>query len=247
MRWEDWERFYRRIVSEMGFSIEADRKAAFLLESLLKENGNYIQPRDIPIGKKAYVFGAGPSLEEVLPRRSFDDGTKIVADGATSALLEFGLIPDVIVTDLDGRFEDILRANSLGAVVAVHAHGDNMERLGDALPQLSRVLGTCQTEPLDIVHNFGGFTDGDRAAFLAEALGAEEIILIGFDFGEIVGRWSKPFLKAHAPIWESKRKKFEFARELLKWLEENGNAKIKWLRMENANGKSRRIKGSGVF
>lgn len=229
MKWKEWEGFYLRIIREMGFNAEKDRKAAFLLERLLKKNGNYIQPRDIPMEKKAYIFGAGPSLEDVLPRHSFEDGTKIAADGATSALLEFGIIPDVIVTDLDGRFEDILRANSLGAAVAVHAHGDNMEKLRECVPQFSRVLGTCQTEPLDIVHNFGGFTDGDRGAFLAEALGAEEIILIGFDFGEIVGRWSKPFLKAHTPVWESKRKKFEFARELLKWLEENGNAKIKWL------------------
>ncbi|MDK2854483.1 MAG: 2-amino-4-hydroxy-6-hydroxymethyldihydropteridine diphosphokinase [Thermococcaceae archaeon] len=171
------------------------------------------------------VFGAGPGLENILGKEKFG-GTLIAADGATSALLEQDIVPDVIVTDLDGRFEDIKRANELGAYVAVHAHGDNMDKLRAHVPALKNVLGTCQTEPLDIVHNFGGFTDGDRAVFLAEELGAREIILVGFDFGEIVGKWSKPYLKEHTPIWETKKKKFEIAQMLLDWLKKNGRARI---------------------
>ena len=79
---------------------------------------------------------------------------------------------------------------------------------------------------MDIVYNFGGFTDGDRAVFLAEELGAKKIFLIGFDFGEIVGKWSKPYLKEHASIWESKKKKFKIAQMLLEWLKKNGKAEI---------------------
>ncbi len=102
-----------------------------------------------------------------------------------------------------------------------------MKKISVYVPMFSRILGTCQTEPpLDVVYNFGGFTDGDRAAFLAEELGAREITLVGFDFGTVVGRWSKPRLKEHSPVWESKRKKFEFAKELLDWLEKNGRARI---------------------
>jgi len=232
MDWETWRPFYHRIVREMGFSIEEDRKASFVLRELLLENGNYIRPGDLRalITERVYVFGAGPSVGESLKRYSFGEGTLISADGATSALLEFGMVPDIIVTDLDGSFDDIKKANGMGAFVAVHAHGDNISRLRRYVPELKNVLGTCQTEPLDIVHNFGGFTDGDRAAFLAEELGAKEITLIGFDFGEIVGRWSKPHLKGHVPVWDSKRKKFEFARELLRWLEKNGRAEIRWIR-----------------
>ncbi|WP_461865344.1 6-hydroxymethylpterin diphosphokinase MptE-like protein [Thermococcus sp.] len=240
MRWAEWAEFYKKIVREMGFSIEEDRKASFVLRALLMERGNYIQPKSLRsiIRKEAYVFGAGPSLERILPEYTFEDGTKIAADGATSALLEFGITPDIIVTDLDGRFQDIVKANRRGAFVVVHAHGDNVEAIKKYAPQLKRVLGTCQTEPLDIVHNFGGFTDGDRAVFLAEALGAREITLIGFDFGEMVGRWSKPYLKEHVPVWESKRKKFEFAQELLKWLEKNGKAKIHWIRKLEPHNKT---------
>jgi uncharacterized Rossmann fold enzyme len=45
-----------------------------------------------------------------------------------------------------------------------------------------RTLGTTQAEPFEGIHNFGGFTDGDRAAYLADHLGATEIRTVGFDF-----------------------------------------------------------------
>ena len=228
MDWEHWKPFYLRIVREMGYSVEKDRKSAELLRALLLESDDYILKEELSavIGKKVYVFGAGPSLEKALKEFDFSDGTLIAADGATSALLEKGIVPDVIVTDLDGRVPDLKIANEGGAFMVVHAHGDNVDKLTAYVQLFSRILGTCQTEPLDIVYNFGGFTDGDRAAFLAEALGAREITLVGFDFGETVGKWSKPSLREHSPVWESKRKKFAFARELLDWLEKNGRARL---------------------
>ena len=231
MRWEDWKPFYLRIVSEMGYSIDEDRKSAELLRSLLLEGDEYLLREELEavIGRKVYVFGAGPSLERALSEFDFSDGTLIAADGATTALLDFDIVPDVIVTDLDGRISDVKLANDKGSFLVVHAHGDNKDKLVSYAPFLSRILGTCQTEPLDIVYNFGGFTDGDRAVFLAEELGTREIVLVGFDFGETVGKWSKPSLKEHSPVWETKRKKFEFARELLAWLEKNGRARIEYL------------------
>ncbi len=233
MLWEEWEPFYTRIVREMDYSVEEDRRAAYILRALLLEGDEYLLKDELApvVGRKTYVFGAGPSLEKVLGEFDFSDRTLIAADGATSALLDAGLLPDIIVTDLDGRVPDLKIANDRGSFMVVHAHGDNVDRMTTYVPLFSRILGTCQTEPLDIVYNFGGFTDGDRAAFLAEALGAREIVLVGFDFGEIVGRWSKPSLREHSPVWESKRKKFVFARELLEWLEKNGRARIEYLRL----------------
>ncbi|NJE77084.1 6-hydroxymethylpterin diphosphokinase MptE-like protein [Thermococcus sp. ES12] len=235
MEWEEWKPFYLRVVREMGYSVEDDRKAAELLRALLLEGDEYILRDELAtiIEKRVYVFGCGPSLEKALGKFDFSDGTLIAADGATSALIENGLIPDIIVTDLDGRIPDLRIANDRGAFMVIHAHGDNVDRLSSYVPLFSRVLGTTQTEPLDIVYNFGGFTDGDRAAFLAEELGAREIILVGFDFGDTVGRWSKPGLREHAPIWESKRKKFEFAKELLEWLEKNGRAKVEYVHLDS--------------
>jgi len=229
MKWEEWEPFYRRIVKEMSYSVEDDRKASRILQALLLEGDDYILREELEavVGRRVYVFGAGPSLGRALTEYDFSNGTLIAADGATSAFLDAGLVPDIIVTDLDGRVPDLKIANDKGAFMVIHAHGDNIDKLTVYVPLFSRILGTCQTEPLDIVYNFGGFTDGDRAAFLAEALGAREIILVGFDFGETVGKWSKPSLKEHSPVWESKRKKFEFAMELLRWLGENGEATIR--------------------
>ncbi|AFK22429.1 hypothetical protein Py04_0837 [Pyrococcus sp. ST04] len=213
----------------MGYSVEEDRKAAELLRDILIENDNYIIKEELAsiIMKRVYVFGAGPNLEEALERYEFSDGTKIAADGATTALLERGIIPDIVVTDLDGRIRDLIRASGR-SVMVVHAHGDNMDKL-PLVTNFPVVLGTCQTEPLDIVYNFGGFTDGDRAAFLAEELGAREIILVGFDFSDMVGKWSKPWLRDHTTAWEEKRKKLEFAKELLQWLKSHGKAKLTFL------------------
>ncbi|WP_048055986.1 6-hydroxymethylpterin diphosphokinase MptE-like protein [Pyrococcus sp. ST04] len=229
MKWEEWKPFYERIVQVMGYSVEEDRKAAELLRDILIENDNYIIKEELAsiIMKRVYVFGAGPNLEEALERYEFSDGTKIAADGATTALLERGIIPDIVVTDLDGRIRDLIRASGR-SVMVVHAHGDNMDKL-PLVTNFPVVLGTCQTEPLDIVYNFGGFTDGDRAAFLAEELGAREIILVGFDFSDMVGKWSKPWLRDHTTAWEEKRKKLEFAKELLQWLKSHGKAKLTFL------------------
>ncbi|HII60256.1 6-hydroxymethylpterin diphosphokinase MptE-like protein [Pyrococcus horikoshii] len=226
MKWEEWKPFYERIVRVMGYSMEDDEKAAEVLRSILIENDNYIIKEEINsiIMERVYIFGAGPNLEDEIRGRDFSDGTKIAADGATSALLKNGIIPDIVVTDLDGRIRDLLEA-SKKAVMVVHAHGDNIDKL-PIVTNFPLVLGTCQTKPLDIIYNFGGFTDGDRAAFLAEELGAKEIILLGFDFSGKVGKWSKPWLTKHVEAWEEKRKKLEFARELIKWLAKNGKAKI---------------------
>ncbi|CAB49908.1 6-hydroxymethylpterin diphosphokinase MptE-like protein [Pyrococcus abyssi] len=226
MKWEEWKPFYERIVKEMGYSVEEDEKAAEILRAILIENDNYIIKEELNsvIMEKVYVFGAGPNLEEEIKGREFSDGTKIAADGATSALLKNGIIPDIVVTDLDGRIRDLLEA-SKRSIMVVHAHGDNIDKL-PLVVEFPVVLGTCQTKPLDIVYNFGGFTDGDRAVFLAEELGAKEIFLIGFDFSGRVGKWSKPWLKDHVEAWEVKRKKLMFAKELIEWLAKNGKARI---------------------
>jgi uncharacterized Rossmann fold enzyme len=65
-----------------------------------------------------------------------------------------------------------------------------------------------------MVHNFGGFTDGDRAVFLASALRARMIILAGMDLGSLVGQFSK----VAAFSRDMKLKKLRICRDLLEWL-----------------------------
>ncbi|MEI8330812.1 MAG: 6-hydroxymethylpterin diphosphokinase MptE-like protein [Methanomicrobiales archaeon] len=130
-------------------------------------------------------------------------GVVFAADAASDALDTHGIYPDAVFTDLDGASDRLLELNKEGTIVVVHAHGDNMALLKHWVPQFTGpVVGTTQSTPLSRVHNFGGFSDGDRAVFTAEELGAAEITLIGFDLDD----------KAVDP---EKRGKLIWARKLL--------------------------------
>ena len=94
-------------------------------------------------------------------------------------------MPHIIVTDLDGGIEDQIHCLSRGTIMLVHGHGDNMKTISNIGPRLfGSVLGTTQVDPTEGggLDNFGGFTDGDRAAFTAQHFGARSIILLGFNF-----------------------------------------------------------------
>lgn len=133
-------------------------------------------------GHRAVVCGNAPTLDKELDELQKRDAVLLAADGATEVLLGRNIVPDIVVTDLDGPFPAILKANGLGSIMVVHAHGDNLDALNRYVPQLERVMGTVQCRPPPGLYNFGGFTDGDRCVFLAKELGAASIKLVGFDF-----------------------------------------------------------------
>jgi uncharacterized Rossmann fold enzyme len=145
--------------------------------------GDRIEPSSLRAtfkGREAVVAGNAPTLEEDLGGVSHP---LIAADEATSVLRKAGIAPDLIVTDLDGNVEDQIAANADGAVAVIHAHGDNIPLIEKWVPRFTgRVIATTQSRPFGRVYNFGGFTDGDRAAFLADHLGATSLLLLGFDF-----------------------------------------------------------------
>lgn len=228
MNLDVWFFWYKLILEEFGFKREDDEKSAKILNEILEYTSG-LSPDKIHIKKNVIVLGAGPSLKKnIIEIKDFVDiFTVIAADGATSALLEENIIPDIIVTDLDGKIEDIIKANNEGAVLAVHAHGNNMDKIKRHVKSFKNVIGTTQSTPLSKVYNFGGFTDGDRCVFLAIELGAEIIILGGMDFGNIVTRYSRPDLdKSEARADKIKQKKLEFARKLIEWAALNENVLI---------------------
>ena len=229
-----WEKYYSEILKDFGFSREDDEKSAKLLDEILSTEGCLTLDElseIVGFSDKFIVFGAGPSLNDhiSLLKQDYDlkDYVLVAADGATTALVEQRVSPDIIATDLDGNLDDILLANLRGANIVIHAHGDNMDKIASLSSFFNNVLGTTQAQPVGNLYNFGGFTDGDRALFLAVALGASEITLAGMDFGEIVTKYSRPNLETDiAKADEFKRKKLTYAEKFTQWICENENVDV---------------------
>lgn len=220
----DWEKIYGKIAKILDIDPAKDMKAAEILDELVKEVDIGLLENAIS-GKNVLVFGAGPSLKnDILKVKSKGLNnvfTIISADGATKALLEEGILPEIIVTDLDGDIASIICANKKGAIIVVHAHTDNIELLRKYVPRFKNPIGTTQTEETGKIQNFGGFTDGDRAVFLAENFGAGIIVLAGMDFGSEIGEYSG-INKIKNP--EIKLKKLEIGKVLLEEFAIEANA-----------------------
>lgn len=224
MFYKDWEPLYDKITKDFVFQVEKDIQSADILNKLLQKKNQFSikKLKKTIYRKEIVIFGAGPSLEQKLiqHKKEFSNKTKIAADGATSALLENDILPDIIVTDLDGRIEDQLNANSMGSINVIHAHGDNIIKIKEYIPKFDGdIIGTTQNDPKPYknLHNFGGFTDGDRAVFLADYFHAKKIYLIGFDFDGEIGKYS--FSKNKDKV--KKLKKLKWCKYLIDLLKEN--------------------------
>jgi uncharacterized Rossmann fold enzyme len=222
MKWDDWKPYYLDIVRQLGLDIERDMASTEMLSELL------IHPDPLPLladlqkviqDKTVIVCGAGPSLldhlQQIKDNASYKDATLIAVDGATSAFLELEMSCEIIVTDLDGDHGDIISMVERGALPIVHAHGDNMSVVKEVLPKLKQVLGSTQVEPRSNVYLWGGFTDGDRACYVSAHYNPKQIILAGMDFGDKIGRWSKPGHSESFPASERKLIKLKIAEYLL--------------------------------
>ncbi len=229
-----WEKYYTEILDDFGFSREKDEESAHLLDEILSTEG-CLTLNDlgeiVGFSDSYIVFGAGPSIKEHIRmlKEDYDlrDYVLVAADGATTAMIEEKIVPDIVATDLDGNIDDILLANLRGANIVIHAHGDNMERIASLSSFFNNVLGTTQAQPVGNLYNFGGFTDGDRAIFLAVALGASQITLAGMDFGDIVTKYSRPNLPdILGQADEFKKKKLMYAEKFTNWIIENENVEI---------------------
>jgi len=225
----EWMKWYRKIVEVMGYDVDKDMLATQVLANYLINNHAIYPERILRLmigGRTVFIFGAGPTLKrgvkEIIKRGYHENSVLIAADGATTALVEEDVYPDVIVTDLDGDIHSIMESVKRGTIPVIHAHGDNINKLNAYVPRflsLTKLLvGTTQVEPVLPVRNFGGFTDGDRAVFLAANFNARRIILIGMDFGDIVGKYSKTHFKTDVKASEDKAKKLKIAHELISWL-----------------------------
>ncbi|NHI04632.1 hypothetical protein DYY67_1793 [Candidatus Nitrosotalea sp. TS] len=123
MKLDGWEQKYREILHEFDFDRKDDTHAANLLNLFVKTRFP-LNKLDRKIKNKVvFIIGAGPSLSSSIPSiKKFKKATKIVADGATRALIENGIKPDIVVTDLDGNLDYLKKASKMNAIMVVHSH-----------------------------------------------------------------------------------------------------------------------------
>lgn len=210
-----WLGFYDEICRDFGYDKGKDLECARLLAGLLagrSERALAEVKNSFP--KSVLICGGGPDLQDEISSTQLE-GYVVAADSAASVLLESAITPDMIVTDLDGIVEDQVELNAKGSVVFVHAHGDNLAAIKRHVPDFGgRVVGTCQCPPPPNIFNFGGFTDGDRAACICAALGASNIVLTGFDFD---APSEKPGRRK-----DVKKRKLQWARRIIDCLSSEG-------------------------
>lgn len=177
-------------------------------------------------GSKAICFGAGPNLEEHLDQfQEVKQSSKmnvISVDGATGILTERGIIPNIVVSDLDGLTIDLL--HTFGDQIEkflILAHGDNRELVKtfiDKTDKLENIIWCTQGNPLGNWINTLGFTDGDRAIALCVQNNVR-VLPLGFNLSaNISGRASKPSYIHSQPLSREKKRKLEIAYQIIKWL-----------------------------
>lgn len=209
-----WISKYNEILKEFKYSYKKDLQAAVLLDSLLETQNHINKVQDLVNNQNIFVIGAGPSLSYAIPiLQKYKKIVKIAADSAVKLLVDNGIKPDIIVTDLDGDEKTLKKIGSSKSIFIVHAHGDNISKLY-FIKNFKNCIGTTQTKPFGKLYNFGGFTDGDRAVFLASNFNAKKIILFGMDFGKRIGKYSDTKQSER----KIKLQKLEKGKSLLEWV-----------------------------
>jgi 2-amino-4-hydroxy-6-hydroxymethyldihydropteridine diphosphokinase len=220
-----WAPYYERIRVQLGLPFDREETALAGLRAVLPRNARAkplerIRPR--LAGREVVVVGLAPGAGPPPMWRRSEEGGQfaiVAADGATATCLTAGIVPDVVVTDLDGPLPAEVAANQRGSLVVVHAHGDNQGAVAEWVPQFpGELAGSWAGPPAEDVIDVGGFTDGDRGVFLAEHLGARRILLWGFDFTRVV----EPDLASRT----RKRVKLAWARRAIGALADQGRVPI---------------------
>lgn len=213
------------------------------LETILKEYSSNYSENNLKLklqDKDVFILAPGIYMEEefdeYLQNKTSVEEILICIDGATSYAISKNIVPDLIVTDFDGKIEDQISALEQGSILVVHSHGDNLNTLKKHFPNIltGNYIITTQINPLPGSSNFLGFTDGDRAVCLATIMSAKRVFLLGFDLSSSIGPYSKP-----SPIdpirRERKMKKFEVAKSVINWCVHNGQKIYFYKNQTNSN------------
>ncbi len=234
--YDEFKGWYNTISKDFNYDAQKDSFARDYLSNMIMKKNNWnletvLSSFQDDLLKKEFilVYGCGPSLEmtlDFLLRNNVDLNSEkifnIAADGASRLLKERYIKIEAIFSDLDGiTTNEFIYPN----FIVVHAHGDNIEKLKrfeNEILEFEKIIFTCQVEPNDYVINHGGFTDGDRILFFLRSLliPFHRIFLIGMDFMNKVGKYSKVGFQKSQKASKSKQKKLRYAAKLIDWLDE---------------------------
>lgn len=206
MQYDEWKPAYEAILADFGYDRAGDERARDRLAEVAIGNDPLSLDR-IDLSGTVAVCGAAPTLSRELDVARQADRV-VAASNAAAVCLDNGVDVDCMVTDLDKTPTTARRLSELGTPVAAHAHGDNIGAIEKHVPrfEIGSVLPTTQAAPAPPVVNPGGFTDGDRAAFLADRCGADRLVFAGWAFDD-------------PSVTREKAKKLRWAERLLRWLE----------------------------
>ncbi|MHA2036873.1 MAG: 6-hydroxymethylpterin diphosphokinase MptE-like protein [Promethearchaeota archaeon] len=248
----EFKEWYIRIKEEFNFDYQKDLKSRDLLSRVFKRKTQQWELNKILksfneriLFKPAIlIYGCGPSLEDTVNKilktkgnTFFENFVNLAADGASVLLKEKNIQIDAIFTDLDGISKKEFNYSRFNII---HAHGDNIEKIRqfeDEIINFQNVIGTTQVEPRNNIINPGGFTDGDRILFFLRSLikPDQELFLIGMDFKNIVGRYSKLEFEHNQEGSRIKKKKLQFALELISWVQSKLKNDLFFVNSENVN------------
>lgn len=219
----EWKKKYADILEEFGYDDKKDNQSAKILNSILsRPESNEKKIEKLVKGKTVFVIGSGPSLSSSIPKlKEFNSVVKIAADSSLKLLVKNKILPEIVITDLDGDESALKKIAKTESIFVVHAHGDNIEKLEFA-KNFKNSIGTTQSKPFNKIYNFGGFTDGDRCVFLADHFQAKKIILFGMDFGNQIGRFSNTKNVER----KTKLMKLKKGKLLLEWLATFSNSEL---------------------
>jgi len=253
VEFKDW---YFKILKDFKFNYDKDCQARDILSEIIKEKSKDWILHDIldlfknSINKaqNILIYGCGPSLEHtvdyILKKNGmefFNNSINFAADGASVYLREKKIHINGLFTDLDGITKKEFDSEIVDFIL-VHAHGDNIDNLEffkDDILKFKNIIGTTQVEPLDNLVNPGGFTDGDRILFFIKNMlePNHNLLLIGMDFGDLVGKYSKPHINENQKGSQVKQKKLQYAVQLLEWISDKICNKIYFLNSEIVSDK----------
>ncbi|MDQ6723352.1 MAG: DUF115 domain-containing protein, partial [Thermoproteota archaeon] len=215
---------YLEILYSLNLEIKKDILSSLFLSNLISNKSSSLNYFKKLNNKKTLIIGAGPSIEDPSIQKFIKEHSNfliISADGSTELCLQLGIIPDFVVTDLDGDIDSLLSANKFGSMLLIHAHGNNIDKILKYVPKFKNFFGTTQAFPLQNVYNFGGFTDGDRCVFIADEFRSSEIWLVGMDFTSSIGYFSKKRMISNLKL---KKKKLSIGKHLIEILVKKSNS-----------------------